>query len=92
MLFFGEIHHPGAGFQLLASAWQVEMTENGSRLARNQRLTTGIEPNAMIGQPVKTRTLIGCGTTNISDTKKAHAQPVAGKFDAHMNALDQKKI
>ena len=32
--FFGEIHHPGARFRLLALAWQFEMTENGSHLAR----------------------------------------------------------
>jgi len=51
----------------------------------------GIEPNAMIGQLVKTRTPIGCGTTDISDTKKAHAQPVAGEFDAHMHAWDRKE-
>ena len=51
----------------------------------------GIEPNAMIGQLVKTRTPIGCGTTDISDTKKAHAQPVSGEFDAHMHAWDRKE-
>ena len=33
----------------------------------------GTELNATTGQLVKTRALIGCGTTNISDTKKAHA-------------------
>ena len=32
--FFGEIHHPGARFQLLALAWRFEMIENGSRLTR----------------------------------------------------------
>ena len=32
--FFGEIHHPGARFQLLTSAWRFEMIENGSHLAR----------------------------------------------------------
>ena len=32
--FFGEIHHPGARFQLLTSAWRFEMIENGSRLTR----------------------------------------------------------
>jgi len=32
--FFGEIHHQGARFQLLALAWQFKMIENGSRLAR----------------------------------------------------------
>ena len=31
--FFGKIHHPGACFQLLASAWRFEMIENGSHLA-----------------------------------------------------------
>ena len=45
----------------------------------------------MIGQLVKMRMLIGCGTTDISDTKKAHAQPVAGEFDAHMHAWDREK-
>jgi len=34
--------------------------------------------------------LIGCGTTNTSDTKKAYAQPVAGVFDAHMHTWDKK--
>ena len=49
----------------------------------------GIEPNATIGQLATTRTPIGCGTTNISDTKKAHVQPVAGEFDAHTHAWDK---
>ena len=66
------------------------MIENGSRLARKWRIRVGIEPNAMIGQLVKTRTLIGCGTIDISDTKKAHVQPVAREFDAHTHAWDQK--
>ena len=86
VLFFDKIHHLGTCFQLLASAWRFEMIENGSRLARKLSIRAGIAPNAMIGQLVKTRTPIGCGTTNISDTKKAHAQPVAGEFDAHMHA------
>ena len=40
----------------------------------------------------KMRMPTGCGTTNTSesDTKKAHAQPVADEFDAHMHAWDQK--
>ena len=68
--FFGKIHHPGARFRLLASAWRFEMIENGSRLARKWRIKAGIEPNTTIGQLVKTRTPIGCGTTNVSDTKR----------------------
>ena len=68
--FSGEIHHTRARFWLLALAWRFEMTENGSRLTRKWRIRAGIEPNAMIGQLVKTRTLIGCGATNISDTKR----------------------
>ena len=85
-----KIHHPGARFQLLASAWRFEMIENGSRLARKWCIRVGIELNATIGQLVKTWMPIGCGTTNISDTKKAHAQPVAGEFDAHTHTWDQK--
>ena len=50
------------------------------------RIRAGTEPNATTGQLVKTRTPIGCGTTNISDTKKAHTQPVAGELDYHMHA------
>ena len=46
--FFFEIHHPGARFQLLASAWRFEMIENRSRLARKWCIRAGIEPNAMI--------------------------------------------
>ena len=38
----------------------------------------------------KTRTPTGCGTTNTTDTKKAHVQPVAGTFDAHTHAWDRK--
>ena len=34
--------------------------------------------------------LICSGTTNTTDTKKAHVQPVAGTFDAHTHAWDQK--
>ena len=49
-------------------------------------IRAGTEPNATIGQLVKTWTPTGCGTTNISDTKKAHTQLVAGKFDAYMHA------
>ena len=52
--FFDKIHHPGARFQLLTSAWQFEMTENRSRLTREWCIRAGIEPNAMIGQLVKT--------------------------------------
>ena len=69
-IFFGKIHHLGAHFWLLASAWRFEMNENGSCLARKWRIRAGIEPNTMIGQLVKTWTPIGCGTTNISDTKR----------------------
>ena len=50
--FFGEIHHPGARFQLLASAWRFEMIENGSRLARKWRTRGGTEANATTGQLV----------------------------------------
>ena len=32
----------------------------------------------------------GCGTTNTTDTNKAHAQPVAGTFGAHTHARDRK--
>ena len=53
-------------------------------------IRAGTEPNATIGQLVKTRMPIGCGTTDISDTKKAHAQPVAGTFDADTNTWDVK--
>ena len=88
--FFGEIYHPGARFRLLASAWRSEMTENGSCLARKWCIRAGIELNATIGQLVKTWTPTGCGATNIWH-KKAHAQPVAGEYDAHTNAWDQKK-
>ena len=63
-----------------------EIIENGSCLARKWRIRVGIEPNATIGQ------LVGCGTTNISDTKKAHVQLVASEFDAHTHAWDQKKL
>ena len=52
--FFDKIHHPGARFQLLASAWWFEMTENRSHLTREWRIRAGIEPNTMIGQLVKT--------------------------------------
>ena len=58
--------------------------------ARKWRIRAGIEPNATIGQLVKMRMPTGCGTTNTSDTKKAHAQPDAGEFDAHTHAWDQK--
>ena len=68
--FFGEIHRPGAHFQLLTSAWRFEMIENGSRLASKWHIKAGIQPNPTIGPMVKTRMPIGCGTTNISDTKK----------------------
>ena len=57
--FFEEIHHPGACFQLLASAWRFEMIENGSRLARKWCIRAGIELNTTIGQLVKTRWPIG---------------------------------
>ena len=80
------IRHLEARFQFFASAWWFEMTENGCRLTRKLRKRAGTEPNTTIGQLVKTRMPVGCGTTDISDTKKAHAQPVAGKFDAHMHA------
>ena len=53
-------------------------------------IRAGIEPNATIGQLVKTQMPIGCGTTNTSDTKKAHTQLVAGESDAHMHAWDRK--
>ena len=59
--FFGKIQHPGARLQLLTSAWWFEMI--WSRLARKWHIKVGIEPNATIGQLVKTRMLIGCGTT-----------------------------
>ena len=36
----------------------------------------------MIGQLVKTRMPIGCGT------KKVHAQPVAGESDAHTHGIE----
>ena len=62
------------------------MIENGCHLTRKLRKRAGTEPNTTTGQLVKTRMPIGCGTTDISDTKKAHAQLVAGKFDAHMHA------
>ena len=61
------------GSSLSASHFSMaifEMTENWSRLARKWRIRAGTEPNATIGQLVKTRTPIGCGTTNISDTQK----------------------
>ena len=62
------------------------MIKNLSRLAMKWRIRAGTEPNATTGQLVKTQTPIGCGTTNISDTKKAHTQPVAGELDYHMHA------
>ena len=68
--FFGEIHHPGACFWLLASAWQFEMIQKRSCLTRKWHIKVVIEPNATIGQLVKTRMLTGCGTTNISNTKR----------------------
>ena len=86
--FLDKIHHPGARFQLLASAWRFEMTENGSRLTRKWCIRAGIKPNTTTGQLVKTQTPIGCGTTDISDRKKAHAQTVAGKFYAHRHTWD----
>ena len=67
--FFGKIHHPGARFWLLASAWWFEMIENGSRLARKWRIRAGVEPNTTIGQLVKTWTPIGCGATNMMPTR-----------------------
>ena len=41
---------------------------------------------------LKTWTLIGCGATNTTETKRAHAQLVAGAgaFDAHTHARDWK--
>ena len=70
VFFLDKIHHPGAHFQLLASAWRFEMIENGSHLTRKWRIRVGIKSNATTGQLVKMWTLIGCGTTDISDTKK----------------------
>ena len=52
-------------------------------------IRAGIEPNATIGQLVKMWTPTGCGATNIWH-KKAHAQSVAGEYDAHTNAWDRK--
>ena len=86
------ISHWGACFQLFVSAWQFEMIENGSHLARKWCIRAGTEPNATIGQLVKTWMPIGCGTTHTTDTKKAHAQPVAGAFDTYMHARDQNKF
>ena len=68
--FFGKIRHPGARFQLLALAWRFEMIQKGSHPTRKWRIRAGIEPNATIGQLVKMRMPIGCGATNISDTKR----------------------
>ena len=69
VFFFGEIHHPGACFRILTSAQRLEMIENGSYLARKWCIWVGVEPNATIGQLVKMRMPIGCGTTNISKQK-----------------------
>ena len=46
---------------------------------------------ATIGQLVKTQTLTGCGTTQTTDTKKAHVQPVAGALDACTHVIENKK-
>ena len=84
--FLGEIHHPGAHFQLLASAWRFEMIENRCRLARKWCIRAGIEPNAMIGQLVKTQTPTGCGATNISDTKRhTHDRLLANLMPTRMH-------
>ena len=64
-VFLDEIHHPGARFRLLVSAWRFERNENGSCLARKWCIRAGIEPNATIGQLVKMWTPTGCGATNI---------------------------
>ena len=40
---------------------------------------------------IKTRMLIGCGTTNITELKKAHVQPVAGALvSTHMHEITNK--
>ena len=91
--FLGEIHHPGACSQLLALAWRFEIIENGSRLARKWRIRAGIEPNATIGQLVKTRTPIGCGTTNISHTKRhTHNRLVANLMPTWTHVIENKQF
>ena len=89
--FFGEIHHPGARLGLLASAWRFEMTENGSHLARKWRIRAGIEPNTTIGQLVKMWMPIGCGTTNISDTKRhTHNWLLANLMPTRTHGIENK--
>ena len=44
-----EIYHLRYRFQLFASAWQFEMIENGSCLARKWHIWVGTELNATIG-------------------------------------------
>ena len=91
--FFGEIHHPGACLGLLASAWRFEMTENGSRLTRKWRIRAGIEPNTTIGQLVKTWMPIGCGTTNISDTKRhTHNRLPANLMPTWTHGIENKQF
>ena len=66
------IYHRGACFQLFASVWRFEMREDRSHLIRKWCIRVWIEPNAMIGQLVKTWLLIGCGITHLRETRKGH--------------------
>ena len=79
--FLDKIYHPGACFQFFTSAWQFKMTENGSCLARMWCIRVWIELNAKSTTQLvswfKTQMLIGCGTTNTTDTKMSHMQKVA---------------
>ena len=79
----------GARFQLLASAWRFEMIENGSRLARKWRIKAGIEPNRLVSW-LKCERRLAVAQLTPQTQKKAHAQPVAGEFDAHTHAWDWK--
>ena len=89
--FFGKIQHPGARLQLLTSAWWFEMI--WSRLARKWHIKVGIEPNATIGQLVKKCMPIGCGTTNISDTKRhTHNRLLANLMPTRTHRIENKII
>ena len=91
--FFGEIHHLGARFRLLTSEWRFEMIENGSRLAMKLRIRAGIEPNTTIGQLVKTRMSVGCGATNISDTKRhTHNQLLVNLMPTQTHGIENKQF
>ena len=91
--FFGKIHHPGACFRLLASAWLFEMIENGSRLARKWCIRAGNKLNATIGQLVKTRMPIGCGATNISDTKRhTRNRLLVNLMSTQMHGIEKKNL